>query len=50
MTWEKDLRHTVTSEAIGRAIRRHVYRTPRPEPRGAIAGFLSELWDILCGR
>ena len=49
MTWEHNLRHTVTSEAILRAIRRHIYRQ-RQEPRGAIAGWLAEFWEFLCGR
>lgn len=47
MTFEHNLRHTVDSQSLMRAVRRHVYR---PEPRGAIAGWIAEFWEFLCGR
>ncbi len=50
MTLEHDLRHTVTSEAVCRAIRRHRARRREPHPPFNPAAWLAEFWEFLCGR
>jgi hypothetical protein len=49
MRLKPNLRHQITDQALGRVMRGYIYGT-RIEPRGAIAGWLGEFWEFLCGR
>ena len=50
MTLERDLRHTIPSERVFRAIRVHRARTRDPRQPFNIAAWLAHVYDLILGR
>ena len=50
MTLERDLRHTIPSERVFRAIRVHRARTRDPRRPFNIAAWLAHVYDLILGR